>query len=359
MQWRRRSIHVRSVEDGRLSVRLPSHEHEARPGLRIDHPQRATRSEEGDLRAAHPPCVGAEAGLAFQHVHEAIEVGRDRVAEGSAPRQLDVQDESRSPKFDRRAIPYQYPHDRLAFLPDGHVMRIEELRARLDSLVLARQVYPEEDAAHLAASLALPELVFADPFGVPHAAPRSELQERSGLQPRTLRRATRTGAVAGTGLTREQVPQVVEPTVGVLGIHAGPLLSDGNDALVNEDEGVYLGIRDGPRRQWFEDIEAHHRANVGVLDQYDLPLPGLDLRCHGALLLSLETSPSYRRESAVPNSSRCGCTLRRRRARSPSAHSGTAMHEPPACARLAPRCSDLRSDLSVRWRRTLPLSAAR
>src|SRR5918994_1444980 len=144
--------------------------------------------------------------------------------------------------------------------------------------------------------------------------PRSELQERSGLQPRTLHRATWTGAVAGTGLAREQVPQVVEPTVRMLGIHARPLLSDGNDALVNEDEGVYLGIRDGPRRQWFEDIEAHHRANVGVLDQYDLPLPGLDLRCHGALLLSLETSPSYRRESAVPNSSRCGCTSCRTRA---------------------------------------------
>src|SRR5215218_11403384 len=60
-------------------------------------------------------------------------------------------------------------------------------------------------------SLALPELVFADPFRVPHAAARSELQERSGLQPRALHRATWTGAVAGTGRARDQVPQVVEP----------------------------------------------------------------------------------------------------------------------------------------------------
>jgi hypothetical protein len=41
---------------------------------------------------------------------------------------------SRGPKFDRRALPYQHPHDRLTFLPDGHVLRIEELRARLYSL---------------------------------------------------------------------------------------------------------------------------------------------------------------------------------------------------------------------------------
>src|SRR5215207_746337 len=205
-EGQRPSVHVRPVVDRRLSVRLPGHEHEARPGLRIDYPQRATRSENRNLRAARPPCVGTEAGLAFEHVHEAVELGGDRAAEGSAPPQLDVQDEPRSPEFDRRAVPYQHPDDRLALLPDGHVVRIEELRARLDSLVLARQVHPKEDTAHLGSGLALPELVFADPFRVPHAAARSELQERSGLQPRTLHRATWTGAVAGTGRAREQVP---------------------------------------------------------------------------------------------------------------------------------------------------------
>src|SRR5215218_2842896 len=307
-EGRRPSVHVRSVEDRRLSVRLPGHEHEARPELRIDHGQRATRSENGNLRAAHPPCVGTEAGLAFQHVHEAVEVGRDQAAEGSAPRQLDVQDEPRSPEFDRRAVPYQHPDGRVSLLPDGHVLRIQDLRARLDSLALARQVHPKEDAAHLAAGLALPELVFADPFRVPHAAARSELQERSGLQPRALHRATWTGAVAGTGLARDQVPQVVEPTVRVLGVHARPLRSDGNDALMDEDEGVYLRIRDGPRWQWFEDIEAHHRANVGVLDQDDLPLTGLDLRGHG--FCSFRSARTVVAEGLVlrPSTAAEGCT---------------------------------------------------
>src|SRR5215217_272082 len=115
-------------------------------------------------------------------------------------------------------------------------------------------------------SLALPELVFADPFRVPHAAARSELQERSGLQPRALHRASWTGAVAGTGRARDHVPQVVEATVRVVGIQACLLRRDGNDGLVDEDEGVHLRIRDGPRRQGLEDVNAHHRANVGVLD---------------------------------------------------------------------------------------------
>jgi hypothetical protein len=61
---------------------------------------------------------------------------------------------------------------RVAVLADGHVLRIQDLSARLDSPVLARQVHPEEDAAHLAAGLALPDLVFAYPFGVPHSAAR-------------------------------------------------------------------------------------------------------------------------------------------------------------------------------------------
>src|SRR5919107_820748 len=203
--WRRPSVHVRSVEVGHLSVRLSGHEHEARSGLRIDHRKRATRSENGNLRAARSPCVGAEACLSFQQVHEAVELRRDRAAEDSAPRQLDVQDEPRGPKFDRRAFPYQHPHDRLTFLPDGHVLRIEELRARLDSLVLARQVHPKEDSTHLGSGLALSELVFADPFGVPHAAPRSELQERSGLQPRTLHRATWTSLCRLEPFTTEEL----------------------------------------------------------------------------------------------------------------------------------------------------------
>jgi len=103
--------------------------------------------------------------------------------------------------------------------------------------------------------------------------------------------------VAGAGRAREHVPQVVEATVGVLGVHARPLLSDGNNGFMDEDEGVYLRIRDGRRRQWFEDLEAHNGADVGVLDDDDLSLTGLDLRGHGAWLHSLEFSPSRCRGS--------------------------------------------------------------
>ena len=73
----------------------------------------------------------------------------------------------------------------------------------------------------------------------------------------------------------------------VLGIKARPLLSDWNAALVNEDERVHRRVWDLRERQCFEDIEAHYRADPGVLAKDDLPLPGLDLRGHGVLLLSL------------------------------------------------------------------------
>jgi hypothetical protein len=55
-------------------------------------------------------------------------------------------------------------------------------------------------------------------------------------------------------------------------------------------------VREG---QGLEDIEAHHGANVGVLEQDDLPLIGLYLRAHGALLLSLESFSSRCHGSAV------------------------------------------------------------
>ena len=55
---------------------------------------------------------------------------------------------------------------RVAVLADRHVLWIQDLRARLDSLVLARQVYPEVDAAHLAAGLALPTMRCASRCGL-------------------------------------------------------------------------------------------------------------------------------------------------------------------------------------------------
>jgi hypothetical protein len=48
-QSRGSSVHIRSVVNGRLSVRPPGHEQEARPGPCIVHRHRATRSKNGDL----------------------------------------------------------------------------------------------------------------------------------------------------------------------------------------------------------------------------------------------------------------------------------------------------------------------
>src|SRR6266540_4727343 len=107
----RASVDVRSVVDRRLAVRFPGHEHEPRPGLRFLRGERITRSENRDLRAAHRASVGAEAGLAFQHVDEAVEAGRYEAGDASAVRQLDVQDEPGRPELDRRALPDQHPHD--------------------------------------------------------------------------------------------------------------------------------------------------------------------------------------------------------------------------------------------------------
>jgi hypothetical protein len=66
----------------------------------------------------------------------------------------------------------QGPEDRIAVRAGRHVLWLQNLHGWFDVFVLARQVHPEQDAVHLTAGFALSELVFADPFGVPDAAPR-------------------------------------------------------------------------------------------------------------------------------------------------------------------------------------------
>ena len=78
--------------------------------------------------------------------------------------------------------------------------------------------------------------------------------------------------MAGACRARDQVPEVVEPTVRVLGIHARPLRGDRHDPLVNEDERVHQLVGNMPGRQGFEDFKAHHGTDVSVLDQDDLAL---------------------------------------------------------------------------------------
>ena len=89
--------------------------------------------------------------------------------------------------------------------------------SRLALLVLAGQVHPEQHAAQLGRP-ALAELLLTDPLGVPDAPPRPELQQRALGQPRPFDRPARTGAVAGARRSLEDVPEVVEPAVGVVGV---------------------------------------------------------------------------------------------------------------------------------------------
>src|SRR5690242_20311207 len=86
------SVDVRAVVDGHLPKGPPRHQQEPGPRQRVDNGRRAPRSEYGNLRTARSTSVGPQGRLALEHVHEAVEVGRDRVGEGSAPGQLDIQD---------------------------------------------------------------------------------------------------------------------------------------------------------------------------------------------------------------------------------------------------------------------------
>src|SRR5207245_448953 len=125
------SVDVRSVVDGGLAVRLPTHEHEPCRGLRIRDGELATRSKDGDLRAACPAAVGAEARLTLEQVDEAIEAGVDRDRHGPALRQVDVQDDARSAERDRRALADQRPDEGIAVLPERKLSALHDLRRGL------------------------------------------------------------------------------------------------------------------------------------------------------------------------------------------------------------------------------------
>src|SRR5260370_40413872 len=126
---------------------------------------------------------------------------------------------------------------------DRQVLGIEELRGGLDLLVLACEVDPEQEAAE-GACLALTDLVRADLLRVPNAAAGSELEQGSSLESHAFRRTVRTGALAGAGFAREQVPQVVESTMRMPGVHARKLRADGHDGLVDEDARDHHRIQD-------------------------------------------------------------------------------------------------------------------
>src|SRR6058998_2279371 len=141
-------IHVGPVEHGRLSVRLPRHDHESSAGGGVCHREVLTWTQQDQLwrpRAAH---VGSEGGLALQHVGEALELGWHRCRYPSALRQFDVQDQRRRPQMDGRALTDERSNDRVAaLLPYRDLFRLHHLGARFDVLVLPGQVHPEQHAA--------------------------------------------------------------------------------------------------------------------------------------------------------------------------------------------------------------------
>src|SRR6267378_8251449 len=57
------SVHIRPVEDRRLAVRLPGHQDESSPRLRVFDCQRTARSQNRNLAALRMEAVGAEAGF--------------------------------------------------------------------------------------------------------------------------------------------------------------------------------------------------------------------------------------------------------------------------------------------------------
>ena len=72
----------------------------------------------------------------------------------------------------------------------------------------------------------------------------------------------------------------------MLGLETRLLRCDANDGLVDEDVRIHQPIRNSWGRQGLEDLDAHHRADMGVLHQDGLALFCVDLNGHGALLLS-------------------------------------------------------------------------
>jgi hypothetical protein len=138
---------------------------------------------------------------------------------------------------------------------------------RLDVLVLAGQVDPEQHAAELAVRRPLVDLVGPDALGVPDTPPGPEEQQRTLGQPCPLRRPARAGAVARADRALDHVPQVVEPPVRVLGVHLGDLGRKTDASFMDEDERVDLLVADVGRGQGFEHGKAEDFPCPGVLHQ--------------------------------------------------------------------------------------------
>jgi hypothetical protein len=236
-------------------------------------------AEQHQLRRPRPAPVGAEGGLAVQHVGEALELRRHRDGHLPAGGQLDVQDQRRRPQPDRRALADQGPDGGVALLPHRQLVRLHHLCARGGLLVLAGEVDPEQHAAELGVAAALLALVCAQRLGVPCPAAGPERQQRPRRQPRPLYRSARAGAVAGAGRALQHVPEVVEPSVGMLGVDIGDV-GQAHARLVDEDEGIDPVVGHPAEGQGLEDRDPHHPDPRRVLNSHGVAAGGLDLGGH-------------------------------------------------------------------------------
>jgi hypothetical protein len=141
---------------------------------------------------------------------------------------------------------------------------MRDYREGFASLVLSREVYPEQDGPDFVIQ-AFAQLVRAYLLGVPGAAPRPEEQQRALRQIRSFDRAAGTGGVARAARSLKDVPQVVEPSVRVLGVQTGHLRRL-QGRFVQEDEGVGQLVRHVSSRQGFPHGQAHHWAHLSVAD---------------------------------------------------------------------------------------------
>jgi hypothetical protein len=221
---------------------LSPYEHEPRPGLGVRGGQSISRAKQRNLRSARPTFVRADGRLALEHPYERVEGRIDGARKRTALWQLDVHYQPCRAQLDWRALADEDADDCVALPASRNVVWPEHLRRGLHVLVAASQVHPEQDAPHLA-DLPLAQLVLANAFGVPHATTSADLQERSRLQPRALDCAAGTGGVTRARAPRQEVPEIVEPAMGMACVQRGALGRDRDDGFVHEDEGIHLRIR--------------------------------------------------------------------------------------------------------------------
>ena len=157
----------------------------------------------------------------------------------------------------------------ISLLGQRHILPMQDYREGFACLVLSREVDPEQDRAYFVIQ-AFTQLVRADLLGVPGAAPGPEEQERAFGQIRPLDRTAWTGGVPCAARALKDVPEVVEPSVRVLGVQTGHHRRL-QARFVQEDERVGQRVGHVTSRQGFPDRQAHHGTHLSVADERGFP----------------------------------------------------------------------------------------